>query len=41
MDKFARTSLNPDSLMDAIGMGVDDVVNGVKSVLEKKSRHHS
>jgi transketolase len=40
MDKFARTSLNPDSLMDAYGMGVDDVVNGVKCVIEKKNRHH-
>ena len=38
MDKFARTSLDPDSLMDAYGMGIDDVVNGVKCVLEKKNR---
>jgi transketolase len=35
-DTFARTSLDPDSLMDAFGMGVDDVVRGVLRVIEKK-----
>ena len=37
-DQFVRTSLNPDSLMDAFGMGVEDVVKGVTNVLEKKNR---
>jgi transketolase len=36
-DKFARTSLDVESLMDAYGMSVDDIVNGVVSVLKKKS----
>lgn len=37
-DTFARTSLDPDSLMDAFGMSIEDVVNGVKRAMEKKAR---
>lgn len=35
-DQFARTALDVDSLMDASGLRVEDVVNGVKRVLEMK-----
>jgi transketolase len=38
-DTFTRTALDPDSLMDAYGMSVDDVVSGVTRALEKKNKH--
>ena len=35
-DRFTRTSLDPDSLMDAYGMSVEDVVAAVQHVMGKK-----
>ncbi len=36
-DTFTRTALDPDTLMDAYGMGVADVVSGAKNALKKKA----
>lgn len=35
-DVFARTALDPDSLMDAYGMGSADVAKAVRQVLQRK-----
>jgi len=35
-DTFARTSLDPEILMDAYGLGVQDIVSAVKRVLHKR-----
>jgi len=39
-DTFARTAPDPDTLMDAFGLGVSDIVCAAKRVLEKKSSLH-
>jgi transketolase len=36
-DTFARTGLDTESLMDACGLAVDDIINAVKRVLKRKS----
>ena len=35
-DVFARTALDPDSLLDAYGMGSADVVKAIRQVLQRK-----
>jgi transketolase len=35
-DTFARTAPDPESLMDAYGLGIDDIVSAVKAVLQKR-----
>jgi len=35
-DTFARTGPNPESIMDAFGMGVSDIVNAGVSVIDRK-----
>jgi len=35
-DTFARTAPDPDSLLDAYGMGVDEIIMACNSVLERK-----
>jgi transketolase len=35
-DTFALTAFDPDTLMDAFGLAVDDVVDGVEKVLQRK-----
>jgi transketolase len=37
-DMFTRTALDPESLMDACGLAVEDIVAAVKRVLVRKSR---
>jgi transketolase C-terminal domain/subunit len=36
-DTFTRTAPDPDTLMDAYGMSVGDVVRAAEKVLERKS----
>ena len=35
-DDFARTAPDPDSLMDAYGLGVDDVVAAARRAIARK-----